>query len=363
MAIHYEVELEPGSREGSMTAGDRLVSVASDALAVLDRGQSTTRAAMQQAVRGLHPELARIGAYHLGWCNADGTESPGSGGKAVRPTLALLSSEVAGADALVALPGAVAVELVHNFSILHDDVMDGDRMRRHRPTAWTVFGTGPAVLAGDALLALGAKILTKNASPQYAVAADCLNSAVSKLILGQAEDLSFERREHVSIAECQRMSGHKTAALLSCSLSIGAILAGAQTATVDALAGVGWNLGLAFQAVDDLLGIWGTEEVTGKPVFNDLRRKKKSLPIVAAMNAGIAESRELAGILRRKDPDEESVAWAAVLVEAAGGRDRARREADHRLDCALEAIDGIEMPDRTRAELASLARYLTVRTA
>jgi geranylgeranyl diphosphate synthase type I len=345
-----------------MTAVAKVVSVAPDALAVLDRGQRTTRPALQRALDTLHPALARIGAYHLGWCDADGTESPGSGGKAVRPTLALLSAEAASADPLAALPGAVAVELVHNFSILHDDVMDGDRMRRHRPTAWTVFGTGPAVLAGDALLALGVKILAKNSGPRYAVAADCLNSAVSELILGQAEDLSFERRESVSIGECLRMSGHKTAALLSCALSIGAILAGARRATVDALAGAGWNLGLAFQAVDDLLGIWGSEELTGKPVYSDLRRKKKSLPVVAAINAGTAESRELAGILRMGDLDEESVAWAAVLVEAAGGRDRARCEVDRRLGRALEAIDGIEMPDGTRAELTSLARYLAVRT-
>ncbi|HEX2179430.1 MAG TPA: polyprenyl synthetase family protein [Actinomycetota bacterium] len=345
-----------------MTSGGKVLSAAPEALAVLDRGQRTTRAAMQRAVAELHPELARIGAYHLGWCNADGTESPGSGGKAVRPTLALLSAEAASADALVALPGAVAVELVHNFSILHDDVMDGDRMRRHRPTAWTVFGTGPAVLAGDALLALAVKILAKNPGPRYMVAADCLNSAVSELILGQAEDLSFERREQVSIAECLRMSGHKTAALMSCALSIGAILAGAPAATVDALAGTGRNLGLAFQAVDDLLGIWGSEELTGKPVFSDLRQKKKSLPVVAAINAGTPESRELAGILRLENPDQESVAWAAVLVEAAGGRDRARREVDDRLGRALEAIDAIEMPNRTRAELTSLARYLAVRT-
>lgn len=345
-----------------MSAVAKLVSAGPDAHAVLGRGQRVTGDALKRAVGELHPELARIVSYHLGWCNADGTDSSGSGGKAVRPTLAILSAEAAGADAFVALPGAVAVELVHNFSILHDDVMDGDRMRRHRPTAWTVFGVGPAVLAGDALLALAAKTMAKNPGPRYAAAVDRVNSAVSELILGQAEDLSFERREEVSVAECLRMSGHKTAALLSCALSVGAVLAGARTSTVEALAEAGRNLGLAFQAVDDLLGIWGSEELTGKPVYSDLRRKKKSLPIVAAISAGTAESRELAGILRQEDPHEEAAAWAAVLVEAAGGRDRARREVDHRLGCALEAIEGIAMPDCTRAELISLARYLAVRT-
>jgi geranylgeranyl diphosphate synthase, type I len=338
------------------------VAIVPDAAIVLTRGQQVTRPALERAVGELHPELSVVAAYHQGWCNADGSAASGSGGKAVRPTLVLLSAEATGSDASVAIPAAVAVELVHNFSILHDDVMDGDRMRRHRPTAWAMFGTGLAVLAGDALLALSSQILSRNLDPRYALAAGLLNSAVSELILGQAEDLSFERRDDVCITECLQMSGHKTAALLACSTSIGAVLAGAPTRTVEELAGVGRHLGLAFQAVDDLLGIWGAQELTGKPVFNDLLRNKKSLPIVAALNAGSPESRELSNILASKDLLEELVERAAELVEAAGGRDRALREVDHQLSLALEGIDRIDMPVRVRAELTSVARYLAIRT-
>lgn len=359
--LRAELRLPPAGIKKSVSTAE-VVTVVPDPTVVLARGRDLTRPALQEAIGRLHPELSLIAAYHQGWCEADGSAA-GGGGKAVRPTLALLSAEAAGAGAEVAIPAAVAVELVHNFSILHDDVMDGDRMRRHRPTAWTMFGTGLAVLAGDALLALSSQVLAGNQGPRFARAADSLNSAVAELILGQAEDLSFERRDDVCIAEYLQMSSHKTAALLSCSTAIGAILAGAPKSTVDELAGVGRHLGLAFQAVDDLLGIWGSQDLTGKAVFNDLRRKKKSLPIVAALNAGSAESRELKDLLASGVMREEVVERAAVLVEAAGGRDRARREADHQLSLALEGVDRLEMPSLTRAELNSVARYLAVRTS
>ena len=191
--------------------------------------------------------------------DADGVVFGGSSGKALRSTLAILSAEVVGLDVGEAIPGVVAVELVHNFSILHDDVMDGDRMRRHRPTAWTIFGTGMAVLTGDALLALTGEILSLHPDSNSTRAPDRLNASVTELILGQAEDMSFERRDDVSIEEYLVMSGHKTSALLACSACIGAILGGATPATVEALSSMGHHLGLAFQAVDDLLGIWGSE--------------------------------------------------------------------------------------------------------
>ncbi len=348
-----------------MTTSGEVATMIVDPILVLQRGQRLADPALRRAISKLHPRLRRIAAYHLGWVNADGTEANGAnggGGKAVRPTLAILSAEVAGTDAAEAIPGAVAVELVHNFSILHDDVMDCDRMRRHRPTAWTIFGTGLAVLAGDALLALSGEVLSRNGSSRYAMAADHLNAAVVELILGQAEDLTFEQRDDISIAEYLEMSSHKTSALLSCSASIGALLGGASQATVDALAEMGRHLGLAFQAVDDLLGIWGSEALTGKPVFSDLRRRKKTLPVVAALNAGLPESLELGAILSQEITDEEEVKRAAVLVESAGGRARTGREVIHQLALALEAMDGIDMAAQTRAELTSLARYLAVRT-
>lgn len=161
------------------------------------------------------------------------------------------------------MPGGVAVELVHNFSLLHDDLMDGDETRRHRATAWTVFGPAQAILVGDALATLGTEVLLDaatagGASPTDAArAVRLLTTATRRLIDGQAMDVAFEQRDSVTVAECLEMEGGKTAALLAAASAIGAVLAGADDRVSDALQRYGHHLGLAFQAVDDLLGIWG----------------------------------------------------------------------------------------------------------
>ncbi len=208
--------------------------------------------------------------------------APGGAGKALRPALALLSARAADAAAERAVPAAVAVELVHNFSLLHDDIMDGDTERRHRPTAWTVYGVGMAILAGDALLALAQDLLLEGQPPESVWASRCLSAAIQRLIAGQGADLAFERRGDVTVAECLDMAGDKTAALMACACSIGAVYVGGPAGMAKSLAGFGAYAGLAFQLTDDLLGIWGAPEVTGKPVRSDLRARKKSLPVVAA---------------------------------------------------------------------------------
>jgi geranylgeranyl diphosphate synthase type I len=303
-----------------------------------------------------------VAAYHLGWVDAAGQPVAGNGGKAIRPALAVLSAEAVGADAHKGLPGAVAVELVHNFSLLHDDLMDGDEERRHRPTAWKVFGPAMAILAGDALLALAEDVLLESADSTGARAARHLTEATDRLITGQAEDLSFESRLDVSVDECLAMTGNKTGALLACSSSIGAVLAGAPDRSVQVLAGFGHHLGLAFQAVDDLLGIWGQPEVTGKPAWSDLRQRKKSVPVAVALGAGTASSKRLISLLGpRAQVGEEDLALAAKLVEEAGGRDWTQREAERQLELALARLDAVPMPAATRDDLVSLARFVTTR--
>src|SRR6202522_2451134 len=150
--------------------------------------------AMETAIARLTPEVRVVAAYHLGLADAGGNPTRGGSGKALRPALALLSARAAGAAPERGVDAAVAVELVHNFSLLHDDIMDGDTERRHRPTAWTVFGVGAAILAGDALLVLAQDLLLE--TPPYGVwAARCLSAAVQRLIAGQGSDLAFERRD------------------------------------------------------------------------------------------------------------------------------------------------------------------------
>ncbi|HEX9342995.1 MAG TPA: polyprenyl synthetase family protein, partial [Actinomycetota bacterium] len=297
-----------------------------------------------------------------GWVDADGHPADGSGGKAIRPALALLSAEAAGADAREGLPGAVAVQLVHDFSLLHDDLMDGDEERRHRATAWKVFGPALAVLTGDALLALAGQVLFEVPGERGAAAARHLGGATELLILGQAQDLDFEERMDVTVEECLAMTGNKTGALLACSASIGAVLAGAPPATVDGLHAFGLHLGLAFQAVDDLLGIWGEPEVTGKPAWNDLRARKKSMPVTAALSAGGPSSERLAALLGGDGPiGEEDLSLAAKLVETAGGRDLTRAEAERQLTLALDRLGAVGAPAAAHEQLAAVAHFVTTR--
>ena len=311
----------------------------------------------------LSPDVRIVAAYHLGFVDADGApRDDGSGGKALRPALALLSARAAGAPPERGVTAAAAVEFVHNFSLLHDDIMDGDTERRHQPTAWTVFGVGAAILAGDALLCLAQDILINDPSPQGVWAARCLSAAVHRLIAGQGSDLAFERREDVTLDECLQMAGDKTAALMACACSIGAIGVGAPAELAMGLAGFGAHAGLAFQLTDDLLGIWGAPDVTGKPVRADLRARKKSLPVVAALTGGTEAGRELGELLARPDAlSEDDLLRAADLVEVAGGRKWAEGEADAQLAAATKSLNETDMPDDVRGEFAAIADFITVR--
>jgi geranylgeranyl diphosphate synthase, type I len=314
------------------------------------------------AVSRLSPAVRAVAAYHLGLAEANGTPVSGGGtGKALRPALALLSARAAGAAPDRGVVPAVAVELVHNFSLLHDDIMDGDTERRHQPTAWTVYGVGAAILAGDALLALAQDVLLEN--PPYGVwAARCLSAAVQRLIAGQGADLAFERRDDVSVEECLDMAGDKTAALMACACSIGVIYVGGSASLAMSLSGFGAHAGLSFQLVDDLLGIWGAPEITGKPVGSDLRARKKSVPVVAALTSGTPAGQELAVLLAKPEPlTEREVRRATALVEAAGGKERIETMADEELASALACLAEPDMPEDVRAELAAIAEFITAR--
>ncbi|MDS0139354.1 MULTISPECIES: family 2 encapsulin nanocompartment cargo protein polyprenyl transferase [unclassified Amycolatopsis] len=323
---------------------------------VLAWSKGLVEPALRTAAERLPEAMRRIAAYHFGWQDAAGRPAAGDGGKALRPALVLLCAEAAGGEAADAVPAAVAVELVHNFSLLHDDVMDGDTTRRHRATAWTVFGTGPAVLAGDALLSLAFEVL----APSGAANAKVLSAATLALLEGQAADLDFEQRDDVTPTECVRMAEGKTAALLGASCTLGAAFG---TAGADRFGAFGRAVGLAFQHIDDLLGIWGDPAVTGKPVYSDLQNRKKSLPVVTALCSGTPAGADLATLYARRDPlDESDLARAASLVDAAGGRQWSQAQAEALLAKALRDLTTAAPPSRATAELATLARLITTRT-
>ncbi|WP_030613603.1 polyprenyl synthetase family protein [Streptomyces fulvoviolaceus] len=327
---------------------------------VLDRCRGLVQPALREAVGRLHPWVGEMAAYSFGWCEVGGAPADASGGKGVRQALAVLGAEAAGAPGRAGVSAAVAVELVHAFSLLHDDIMDGDSARRRRPTVWKAYGTGPAVLAGDALFALAVETLT--AAPAGPEAVRLLSTALADLVRGQADDLLFAARpwtgpERVRPAEYRTMAEHKTGALLGCAAALGASLGGAPPATVAALGLAGRHLGVAFQVVDDVLGIWGDPLVTGKPVHGDLRERKKTLPVLLALDSPTPTAARLARLL---EADAEPEVLAALMGEA-GGRTAALAEARRNIAAVEAALAGVPLEAGAADGLRSLLHYLVRR--
>jgi len=330
--------------------------------AVLERARLLVEPAMAAAVDRLCGELRLPSRYHFGWVEADGSPSGAESGKGLRPALAILSAEAVGALGATAVPGAVAVELVHNFSLVHDDIIDGDTERRHRATVWSAFGVDDAVISGDALHTLAFQVLLDDPTPERVVATTRLVDATAAMIAGQAADMAFDDRLDVDLAACLAMEADKTGALLGYAASVGAVLAGADTTRVNALEAFGQEMGLAFQAVDDVLGIWGDPTVTGKAAGNDLRERKKSLPVALVLDAGDSAADELRAVYAGDgDLSDADVIRVAALIEEAGGRDRTVVEARQHLDTALDTLGGVGLVETVVVELAGLACFVVER--
>ncbi|MFC3238007.1 polyprenyl synthetase family protein [Streptomyces nitrosporeus] len=336
---------------------------------VLARSRALVRPALVDALGRLHPWTGEMAAYSLGWSDLSGTPDAGaSEGKGLRQALAVLAAEACGAPGHSAVPGAVAVELVHAFSLLHDDIMDGDELRRRRPTVWKEYGTGPAVLAGDALLASAVQTLAEAPGGQAGAAVLRLSGTLADLVRGQSDDLLFADRpwtgtDSVGPGAYRSMAEHKTGSLLGCALALGALLGGAAGSTVASLDRAGRHLGVAFQAVDDLLGIWGDPAHTGKPVHGDLRQRKKTYPVLAALASTGPAARELLALLDAPcPPDGPTASRAAGLVETAGGRTATLAEARRHLDAARSCLHGLPLAPHAVREFQELLTYLAHRT-
>lgn len=318
--------------------------------------------ALHAAVDTLPSAMRDIAGYHLGWCDEHGTPISGHGGKGIRPALVLLTAQAAGGSADAAVPAAVAVSLVHDFSLIHDDVIDGDHTRRHRPTAWSLFGEGSAILAGDALLTLAFDVLAASRHPDARNGARMLSAAVLGMIEGQSIDLAFERRTDVDLPACLDMAAKKTGALIACACVLGAAFGEGNGEQLDELRAFGEHLGLAFQHVDDLLGIWGDPEVTGKPIHSDLRNRKKSLPVVAALHSGTPAGRELTELYQRDEPlSDTDIVLAAELVDVAGGRTWSAWQVERLLAQALRHLRAARPEPGAAGELEGLAQLIVRR--
>ena len=343
-------------------ASSEVINEGRCAAEVLADSRDLVQPALREAVDSLPASMRAIAGYHLGWWDQHERPTHNDSGKALRPALAILCTQAVTANAETAIPAAVAVELVHNFSLLHDDVMDRDLTRRHRPTAWTVFGSGPAILAGDALLSLALDVLAGSGHPSAQEGMRMISAAVIELLDGQHADLSFEGRGDVTRSECMTMAERKTGALLGASCAIGALFGGADPGRVGLMRDFGELTGLAFQFVDDLLGIWGDPAITGKSRHSDLDSRKKSLPVVAALTSNTPAGEALATLYHQEAPlSPEDLTQAATLVDQAGGRDWCEAMADDLLAQALRQLRAASENPTATAELITLANLMTHR--
>ena len=252
--------------------------------------------------------------------------------------------------------------MIHNFSLIHDDIIDGDKERRHRPSAWTAFTVEDALIAGDALHTLAFQVLLEEDTPERVQAARRLVDATMTMISGQASDMTFDDLPTVSFEECLKMEAAKTGALLGYASSVGAVLSGANEDTCSSLEVFGYELGLAYQAVDDVLGIWGDPKVTGKPVGNDLRERKKSMPVSIVLSANSSEAEKLSEIFSiTGELSEEEVSYASSLIENAGGREATLEEADKHLKRATEFLNNADIRKETFYELEEIAKFVVNR--
>ena len=333
--------------------------------AALTRYHQAVQSEMRAAFPDVELPIYDMARYALGWLDEQGNAASASG-KGARAALTMLGAAAITDDADClrrATAGAAAVEIVHNFSLVHDDVQDGDVERRGRPTVWKVWGVAQAINTGDLMRELAdaalRRALLHGATAESVIGAiRRLNQATMLMIEGQYLDLTFEQRTDVSVDEYLAMVERKTGAMMGVSLSIGATLAGASAAQADALDRAGKRLGRCFQMRDDWLGIWADPDALGKPTDADIRRRKKSYPILYTLDNAPAEPRrELMEIYQRElgddvDLPEEQVDWVHHLLgeigadEATDQAARAEYEAFRdELESAsprAEAVDDLE---------------------
>ncbi|MET8165629.1 family 2 encapsulin nanocompartment cargo protein polyprenyl transferase [Streptomyces sp. NPDC005329] len=336
-----------------------------DAAVVLERSRASVDPELRAAIDSLPGSMRRVARYHFGWEDADGTPTAGNAGKAIRPALVLAAASALGGPAAraAALRAAAAIELVHNFTLLHDDVMDRDTTRRHRPTAWTVFGDADAILAGDALQALALGLLAADPHPASSAAVGRIAACVVELCAGQQADTAMEKRgpAEITLDEVLVMAEAKTGALLGCACAVGALYAGAAEEDVDALDAFGREAGLAFQLIDDVIGLWGDPRHTGKPAGADLAARKKSLPVVAALTSGTPAAGELAA-LYGAPYDPADLDRTTLAVERAGGREWAQEQAADRMARAMHELARAIPDPESAGGLLSLAEFVTRRS-
>jgi geranylgeranyl diphosphate synthase type I len=325
---------------------------------ILETYRERIEGGLSHALQGDAP-LRSLLRYHVGLEDENGSAARATG-KLLRPSLVLFIADQLDGDLEAALASAVGLELIHGFSLIHDDIQDQDRLRRGRPAVWTICGIEQAINAGDLMHALAISSALRS-SPS---AADCLIRATQEMIEGQSHDLEFERRD-VTSTEYLAMIDRKTGALLRCAFELGGIAAGVNSDVRTTLTELGQAVGRAFQIQDDLLGIWGVDDVLGKATGSDIRRRKKSLPIVLLFERASGDDAATLSRLYRdggsNDIAAEDVAWVVDRLDALDIRASCEETIRRHHTAALDRLADLPFTDEACGRLRELVEFLARR--
>ena len=335
--------------------------------AVFQRYQESIDSTLRNRLSNATSFVYSMLRYAMGWSDASGAPVSAPQGKALRPTLCLLTCEAVCGEYQRALPPAVSLELIHNFSLIHDDIQDRDEYRRHRPTVWKVWGEPIALTAGN-VMRIVADTSVEGLRGDSVSDADIVsvNEAITEasleMIEGQHLDVAFEGRSDIGMDGYLDMISRKTGALIRTPMHVGAIMGTHDQAVIESFRECGRSLGYVFQIRDDVLGIWSEEKTTGKPVGADVRRKKNSLPIVHAMSqADRVQKQALERVYEKENVVDADVETVLDIMDSLGTEAFANSLAAEHCERGLERLAGIEIPSDARADIEELSTFLLIR--
>jgi len=325
--------------------------------------RDTVRVEIRKVIDSCPSVLCNMLRYHMGWQDEHGHSCSRESGKFIRSNLCLLSCQAVGGDTSRVMPAAAAVELIHNFSLIHDDIEDASDERHHRPTVWKLWGQSQAINAGDAMFTLAYLALLKLKEKEItdekvASSTKIFSLACLELCEGQYLDIEYENRLDITTEDYLDMAVRKTAALFAVSTSLGAYLGSEDSKLVDFFHLFGKELGIAYQIYDDILGIWGTEKSIGKSV-SDISQRKKTLPVVYGLQNSEGEARKrLEKLYSQKSIEGKDITEVTNILDQLGARDYAENLAEQHYQKALAYLEATGLDISRQAPLKEIACFL-----
>lgn len=280
-----------------------------------------------------------------------------AGGKRIRPVLVLMGADAFGDEISKAMSAAIGIEVFHNFTLLHDDVMDNSELRRGRPTVHSKFGCNSAILSGDTMLTLATELISKVEDDKLRVILDTFNSMALRVYEGQRLDMDFETADAITLSDYLEMIEGKTGSLLGAAVKIGSIIGGASEKDADLMYDFGMKCGVAFQIQDDWLDTFGDPSTFGKPIGGDIKNMKKTYLYVAAFENDNQTAEALKAAFSIASPDMR-VKAVTRLYEKLGMNENCKKAVGHYSSLALKSLNATSLPEDKKEIFRKLAEKL-----